>query len=86
MGRALSTAATFAEALARAAPPMPLPSHRFTAARTAAPGYDYQPDGWTTARTRPPDAQPHPGPHRGGPRAQAAGRALPPRPAPSSPS
>jgi len=64
-GPALSTAATFAEALASAAPPMPLPfSTGFTAARIAAPGYDYQPDG-STSPYPPPDAQPHPGPHPG---------------------
>lgn len=64
-GPALSTAATFAEALASAAPPMPLPfSTGLTAARTAAPGYGYQPDG-STSPYPPPDAQPHPGPHRG---------------------
>jgi serine/threonine protein kinase len=64
-GPALSTAATFAEALASAAPPMPLPfSTGVTAARTAAPGYDYQPDG-STSPYPPPDAHPHPGPHRG---------------------
>jgi F5/8 type C domain len=64
-GPALSTAATFAEALASAAPPMPLPfSTGFTAARTAAPGYDYQPDG-STSPYPPPDAQPYPRPHPG---------------------
>ncbi len=64
-GPTLSTAATFAEALAIAAPPMPLPfSTGVAAARTAAPGYDYQPDG-STRPYPPPDAQPHPGPHRG---------------------
>ena len=64
-GPALSTAATFAEALASAAPPMPLPfSTGVTAARIAAPGYGYQPDG-STSPYPPPDAQPHPGPHRG---------------------
>jgi hypothetical protein len=64
-GPALSTAATFAEALASAAPPMPLPfSTGLTAARTAAPGYGYQPDG-STSPYPPPDAQPHPGSHKG---------------------
>jgi hypothetical protein len=66
-GPALSTAATFAEALASAAPPMPLPfSTGVTAARTAAPGYDYPPDG-STSPYPPLDAQPHPGgpPYRG---------------------
>jgi serine/threonine protein kinase len=64
-GPALSTAATFAEALASAAPPMPLPfSTGLTAARTAAPGYGYQPDG-STSPYPPPDTQPHPGSHKG---------------------
>jgi F5/8 type C domain len=64
-GPALSTAATFAEALASAAPPMPLPfSTGFTTARIAAPGYDYQADG-STSPYPPPDAPPHPGPHPG---------------------
>ena len=79
-GPALSTAATFAEALASAAPPMPLPfSTAAGPAWTAAPGYDYQPDGSTNPYP-PPDAPPHPGPHPGrapaGRRPQAAGRAL----------
>src|SRR5256714_11069863 len=73
-GPALSTAATFAEALARAAPPMPLPlSTGATAARTAAPGYGYQPDGSTSPYPSP-DAQPHPGPH---PRPHRGSRARP---------
>ena len=83
-GPALSTAATFAEALASAAPPMPLPfSTGVTAARIAAPGYDYQPDGSTPYP--PPDAQPHPGshpaPHKGphrGSRPRPAGGRKPP--------
>ncbi len=63
-GPALSTAATFAEALASAAPPMPLPfSTAAGPAWTAAPGYDYQPDGSTNSYP-PPDAPPHPGPRR----------------------
>ena len=63
-GPALSTAATFAEALASAAPPMPLPfSTAAGPAWTAAPGYDYQPDGLTNSYP-PPDAPPHPGPRR----------------------
>ena len=63
-GPALSTAATFAEALASAAPPMPLPfSTAAGPAWTAAPGYDYQPDGLTNSYP-PPDTPPHPGPRR----------------------
>ena len=70
-GPALSTAATFAEALASAAPPMPLPFSTAAApARTAAPGYGYQPDG-STSPYPPPDAQPHPGPHPGPRRGRA---------------
>src|SRR5205823_12908335 len=43
-GPALSTAASFADALASAAPPLPLPfSTAAGPARTAAPGHDYQP-------------------------------------------
>ena len=43
---------------------MPLPFSTGAApARTAAPGYGYQPDG-STSPYPPPDAQPHPGPHR----------------------
>jgi hypothetical protein len=80
-GPALSTAATFAEALASAAPPMPLPfSTGVTAARTAAPGYGYQPDG-STSPYPPPDAQPYPGPHKGphrGPRPRPGGGRKPP--------
>jgi len=80
-GPALSTAATFAEALASAAPPMPLPfSTGATAARTAAPGYGYQPDGSTSPYPSP-DAQPHPGPHPGphrGSRARPGGGRKPP--------
>jgi serine/threonine protein kinase len=80
-GLALSTAATFAEALASAAPPMPLPfSTGATAARTAAPGYGYQPDGSTSPYPSP-DAQPHPGPHPGphrGSRARPGGGRKPP--------
>src|SRR5690349_6376475 len=64
-GPALSTAATFAEALASAAPPMPLPfSTAAGPAWTAAPGYDYQPDGSTNPYP-PQDSPPHPGPHQG---------------------
>ena len=46
-GPALSTAATFADALASAAPPMPLPFSPAAApaGRTATRGYGYQPDG-----------------------------------------
>jgi hypothetical protein len=73
-GPALSTAATFAEALASAAPPMPLPfSTGVTAARAATPGYGYQPDG-STSPYPPPDARPHPGPHRGPRRKPPGGR------------
>jgi serine/threonine protein kinase len=80
-GPALSTAATFAEALASAAPPMPLPfSTAAGPAWTAAPGYDYQPDGSTNPYP-PPDAPPHPGPHPGphpAPRRRPGGGRKPP--------
>jgi hypothetical protein len=76
-GPALSTAATFAEALASAAPPMPLPfSTAAGPAWTAAPGYDYQPDG-STSPYPPPDAPPHPGPHPGPSRRPGGGRKPP---------
>ena len=76
-GPALSTAATFAEALASAAPPMPLPfSTAAGPARTAAPGYHYQPDGSTNPYASP-DAPPHPGPHPG-PRRRPGGGRKPP--------
>jgi serine/threonine protein kinase len=75
-GPALSTAATFAEALASAAPPMPLPfSTAAGPAWTAAPGYDYQPDGSTNPY--PPDAPSHPGPHPGPSRRPGGGRKPP---------
>ena len=80
-GPALSTAATFAEALASAAPPMPLPfSTAAGPARTAAPGYDYRPDGSTNPYP-PPDAPPRPGPYPGphpGPRRRPGGGRKPP--------
>jgi serine/threonine protein kinase len=80
-GPALSTAATFAEALASAAPPMPLPfSTAAGPARTAAPGYDYRPDGLTNPYP-PPDAPPRPGPYPGphpGPRRRPGGGRKPP--------
>jgi serine/threonine protein kinase len=80
-GPALSTAATFAEALASAAPPMPLPfSTAAGPARTAAPGYHYQPDGSTNPYPSP-DAPPHPGPYPGphpGPRRRPGGGRKPP--------
>jgi hypothetical protein len=79
-GPALSTAATFAEALASAAPPMPLPfSTAAGPAWTAATGYDYQPDGSTNPY--PSDAPPHPGPHPGShpePRRRSGGGRQPP--------
>jgi hypothetical protein len=60
---------------------MPLPfSTGLTAARTAAPGYGYQPDG-STSPYPPPDAQPHPGSHKGprrGPRPRPGGGRKPP--------
>jgi hypothetical protein len=80
-GPALSTAATFAEALASAAPPMPLPFSTVAGpARTAAPGYDYHPDGSTNPYP-PQDAPPHPGPYPGPhpePRRRPAGGRKPP--------
>src|SRR5690349_15297283 len=80
-GPALSTAATFAEALASAAPPMPLPfSTAAGPAWTAAPGYDYQPDGSTNPYP-PQDSPPHPGPHQGpypGPSRRPGGGRKPP--------
>jgi flagellar basal body-associated protein FliL len=60
---------------------MPLPfSTGATAARMAAPGYGYQPDGSTSPYPSP-DAQPHPGPHPGphrGSRARPGGGRKPP--------
>jgi hypothetical protein len=80
-GPALSTAATFAEALASAAPPMPLPfSTAAGPAWTAAPGYDYQPDGSTNPFPSP-DAPLHPGSHPGshpGPSRRSGGGRKPP--------
>jgi len=64
-GPALSTAATFADALASAAPPMPLPfSTAATPARTAPSGYGYQQDG-STSPYPPPEAMPRQGQHQG---------------------
>ena len=76
-GPALSTAATFADALASAAPPMPLPfSTQATPPRAAPPGYGYQPDG-STSPYPPPEARPNPG-ARPGPRPRpGGGRKLP---------
>jgi hypothetical protein len=80
-GPALRTAATFAEALASAAPPMPLPfSTAAGPAWTATPGYDYQPDGSTNPYPLP-DAPPHPGQRPGphpGPSRRAGGGRKPP--------
>jgi serine/threonine protein kinase len=71
-GPALSTAATFADALASAAPPVPLPfSTQVTPTQAAPPGYGYQPDG-STSPYPPPEARPHPGPHPG-PRSRPGG-------------
>ena len=58
-GPALSTAATFADALASAAPPVPSPfaAAATPAPRTAAHGYGYQQDGSTNPYP-PPDAAP----------------------------
>ena len=58
-GPALSTAAMFADALASAAPPVPLPfgPAAAPAARTAPHDYGYQPDG-STYPYPPPDAPP----------------------------
>ena len=86
-GPALSTAATFADALASAAPPMPLPFSTGAApARTAAPGYGYQPDGSTSPYPPPDGPRRIPGPQPPGRAAAASRRAsAPPRPAPSSP-
>jgi hypothetical protein len=56
---------------------MPLPfSTAAGPAWTAAPGYDYQPDGSTNSYP-PPDAPPHPGPHPG-PRRRPDGGRKPP--------
>src|SRR5580704_4557915 len=69
-GPALSTAATFADALTSAAPPMPLPAPASAPpCRTATSGYDYQQDG---------SAQPYPPPGLV-PRARAGGGHRPPR-------
>ena len=77
-GPALSTAAMFADALASAAPPVPLPLQVSPAATSADPtatrGYGYQPDGSTNSYP-PPDAVPHSRPYRGpGPRRPQAAR------------
>jgi hypothetical protein len=80
-GPALSTAASFADALASAAPPMPLPfSTAITAARPGPPGYGYQPDG-STSPYPPPEALPRHGPPQGphpGPRPRPGGGRKPP--------
>jgi serine/threonine protein kinase len=64
-GPALSTAAMFADALASAAPPVPLPLQVSPAATsaglTATRGYAYQADGSTNSYQ--PDAVPHSRPH-----------------------
>jgi serine/threonine protein kinase len=62
-GPALSTAGMFADALASAAPPMPLPFASGVAPVTRAEriAYGYQPDGPTGAY--PPEARPIPRPH-----------------------
>jgi F5/8 type C domain len=62
-GPALSTAAMFADALASAAPPMPLPFASGAAPVTRAEriAHGYQPDGPPGAY--PPEAMPIPGPH-----------------------
>jgi F5/8 type C domain len=76
-GPALSTAATFADALASAAPPVPLPfSTQATPTQAAPPGYGYQPDG-STSPYPPPEARPHPGPHPGPRSRPGGGRKLP---------
>jgi len=77
-GPALSTAATFADALASAAPPVPLPfSTGASQARTApSSGYGYQQGGPTSPY--PPEAAPYPGPQRGPQRGPHPG----PRPRP----
>jgi hypothetical protein len=78
-GPALSTAATFADALASAAPPMPLPFSQATPTRAAPPGYGYQPDG-TASPYPPPETGPNPGsfsgqrPRPGGGRKLRGGR------------
>src|SRR6266516_4130529 len=60
-GPALSTAATFADALASAAPPVPLPfATQATPTQAAPPGYGYQPDG-TASRYPPAETRPNPG-------------------------
>ena len=65
-GPALSTAATFADALASAAPPMPFPLSpaAMAAARTAPRGYGYQQDR-TTSPYPTPEAAPRPRPGGG---------------------
>jgi serine/threonine protein kinase len=76
-GPALSTAATFADALASAAPPMPLPfSTQIAPTRATPSGYGYQPDG-STSPYPPPEARPHPGPHPGS-RSRPGGGRKPP--------
>jgi hypothetical protein len=78
-GPALSTAATFADALASAAPPMPLLFSQAIPTRAAPAGYGYQPDG-TASRYPPPEAGPNPGsfpgqrPRPGGGRTLRGGR------------
>ncbi len=76
-GPALSTAASFADALASAAPPLPLPfSTGITPVRAGPPGYGYQPDG-STSPYPPPEAPPHHGPHPGPRPRPGSGRKLP---------
>jgi serine/threonine protein kinase len=75
-GPALSTAAMFADALASAAPPMPLPFSAGAApvTRVDRAGYDYRRDG--PPGPYPPEAVPVPGPHLrpGGGRKPPGGR------------
>jgi len=75
-GPALSTAAMFADALASAAPPMPLPFSAGAApvTRVDRAGYGYQQNG--PPRPYPPEAVPVPGPHLrpGGGRKPPGGR------------
>jgi serine/threonine protein kinase len=85
-GPALSTAAMFADALASAAPPVPMPllaSPAVTSAGlTATSGYGYSPDG-STGSYPPLDAVPHSRPRTrtriadGGPRTRGGGRKPP---------
>ena len=76
-GPALSTAATFADALASAAPPMPLPFAAGAAPATRADrsGYGYRQDG-PTSPYPPPEAPPRPRP--AGPHPRPGGGRKPP--------